>query len=106
LRDDTFTSFVLDQLAGLGDVRAKAMFGGHGLYRGETFFGIVYKGRLYFRVDDVARQEYVERGMKPFRPSSRQTLGTYYEVPVQVLEDPAELSRWARRATSGQSSDE
>src|SRR5262249_55054814 len=78
MRDDNFKSFVLDQLGSMGGVRAKAMFGGHGLYHDETFFGIVFNGRLYFRADAAAREEYVKRGMKPFRPNRRQTLGRYY----------------------------
>ncbi|MDC4224262.1 MAG: TfoX/Sxy family protein [Candidatus Manganitrophus sp.] len=47
---------------------------GHGLYRGESFFGILYKGRLYFKTDDASRSDYIEMGMKPFRPSAKQTL--------------------------------
>ena len=39
--DDSFKEFVLDQLGALPDVRAKAMFGSHGIYSGETFFGIL-----------------------------------------------------------------
>ena len=36
--------------------------------------------------------------MKPFRPNARQTLKTYCEVPVTVLEDSDLLADWARRA--------
>ena len=35
-------AFVLEQLSGLGRVRAKRMFGGLGLYLDETFFGLVF----------------------------------------------------------------
>ena len=74
------------------------MFGGHGLYSGETFFGIMFRGRLYFRTDEATRFAYAERGMKRFRPSATQTLGSYYEVPPGVLEDARELERWAEAA--------
>jgi DNA transformation protein len=97
-RDSSFKDFVLDQLEGLGAVRARAMFGGHGLYLDEVFFAIVYRGRLYFKTSEATRADFQLHGMKPFRPSSRQTLGTYYEVPAAVLENVAELSSWARRA--------
>jgi DNA transformation protein len=36
--------------------------------------------------------------MKPFRPNPRQTLKTYYELPVDVMEDRDQLKHWARRA--------
>lgn len=76
------------------------MFGGHGLYRNGTFFAIVYRGRLYFRTSAATQPEYQARGMQRFRPSARQTLRSYYEVPADVLEDPAEVARWARSAAA------
>ena len=51
-RDESFKDFVLDQLQDLDGVDARRMFGGHGLYRDETFFGILHKGKLYFKVDE------------------------------------------------------
>jgi len=97
-KDSSFKDFVLDQLDGLGTVRARAMFGGYGLYLGDIFFGIIHRGRLYFRTSPVTLPEYRAHGMKPFRPSARQTLAAYHEVPLTVLEDPTELNRWARKA--------
>jgi DNA transformation protein len=93
-----FKDFVLDQLDGLRGVNCRAMFGGYGLYRGEAFFGIVHKGRLYFKTDETSRTAYRERGMKPFRPNRKQTLKTYYEVPVDVVEDAGLLVAWAAQA--------
>ena len=96
--DDSFTAYVLDQLAPLEGLGCRAMFGGHGLYLGSTFFGIVSGGRLYFKTDETTSSEYVRRGMKPFAPSERQLLKTYYEVPADVLEDCRRLADWARAA--------
>jgi len=90
----------VDQLSGLGSVRCRAMFGGHGLYLGKRFFAILYRGRVFFRTDEAGRAAYAKRGMEPFRPNARQTLATYYEVPADVVEDPEELERWARRAAA------
>lgn len=99
---DDFVAFVLDQLAGLPDVRHRRMFGGTGLYQGELFFAIVDRGRLYFRTDDAGRVEFERRGMAPFAPNPRQVLKNYYEVPVDVLEDDSLLCDWARRAVAAQ----
>src|SRR5688572_27716725 len=85
--DDSFTAYVLDQLAPIEGLGCRAMFGGHGLYLGPTFFGIVSAGRVYFKTDETTSSEYVRRGMKPFAPNERQLLKTYYEVPADVLED-------------------
>jgi len=100
MRDDTFKDYVLDQLASLGAVSARAMFGGHGLYRGPEFFGIVHQGRLYFRTDARTRSDYIAHGMPPFRPNPRQTLASYYEVPADMLDDAETLAIWAHTALS------
>ena len=98
MAEDSFISFVLEQLTGLDGLGCRAMFGGHGLYRGGTFFGIVFDGRLYLKTDDSTAAKYVRLGMAPFRPNDRQTLRTYYEVPGDVLENRAELAGWADEA--------
>jgi DNA transformation protein len=98
---DGFKDFVLDQLDGLRGVTCRAMFGGYGLYRGGVFFGIIHKSRLYFKTDETSRGAYAEHGMKPFRPNRRQTLKTYYEVPVEIIEDGNRLAAWATRAVPG-----
>jgi DNA transformation protein len=97
MKDDSFKDFVLDQLSGLGELTCRSMFGGYGLYAGATFFGIVYRGRLYFKTDERTRGEYERRGMKPFQPNARQTM-KYHEVPADVAEDRNQLLAWAQDA--------
>ena len=74
------------------------MFGGYGIYSGKAFFGIIFKGRLYFKTDATTARAYIQGGMKPFRPNAKMTLKTYYEVPVDMIEDPAQLTDWAKTA--------
>ena len=94
-----YLDYVLGQLATLGEVDARRMFGGAGLYLGPDFFGILADDTLYLKVDDANRQDFVERGMRPFRPyPGRPTSMSYFEVPADVLEDPDELARWAGRS--------
>lgn len=97
--DDSFVAFVLEQLAALPALEARAMFGGHGLYTEGRFFGILHRGRLYFKTDERSRAEYRTRGMDCFRPNPKQSLKNYYEVPVDILESEA-LVIWARRAVA------
>ena len=98
MRDDSFRDFVLDQLGAMPDLTGKAMFGGYGLYHRASFFGIVYKGRLFFKTNHMTQPMYRSRGMQSFRPGARQTLARYYEVPVDILEDRRELTAWAQHA--------
>lgn len=97
-----FLEFVLDQLAGMTALRWRRMFGGVGIYQGDDFFAIVDDGRLYFRVDDATRPRYQESGMGAFRPRPDLAMESYYEVPVDVLEDDTRLREWAARAVAAQ----
>ena len=102
MQDDSFKDFVLDKLHTLSGVTVKSMFGGKGIYQGEIFFGIIFKGRLYFKTDADSKTAYLNCGMKPFRPSAKQTLKSYYEVPADILEDDDLLTQWACRAIKAQ----
>ena len=96
-----FRDFVLDQLARVPELRSKAMFGGVGLYSGERFFGLVAADELFLKVDDSNRAAYEAAGSEPFRPladPNRPVSMSYWRVPIEVLEDPAELVVWARAA--------
>ena len=93
-----FAAEVVSLLAELGEVRSRARFGGYGLYCGTTFFGLIADDRLFFKVNDDSRGEYIVRGTEPFSPSPGKTMKSYYEVPREVFENDEELVRWARRA--------
>ena len=100
MADASFIAFVLDQLRALPDVRARAMFGAHGLYQGEHFFAILDQGRLFFKTDAASQADYAARGMPPFtfQLDGRAITMQYHEVPPDVLENAEELVTWARRA--------
>lgn len=98
---DGFRDFVLNQLRELPGLTSRAMFGGYGLYQGDRFFGIIHRGRLYFKTDRMTAPRYRDQGMKPFKPTSTQILKNYYEVPVDILEAPDDLISWASQAAEG-----
>ncbi len=100
MTSDSFTGFVRDQLAGMESLRLRQMFGGHGLYWGEQFFGLLFDDRLYFKTNERTRKIYEARGMAVFQPNERQTLKHYFEVPAEVVEDQTQLVEWAREAAS------
>ena len=53
---------------------------------------------MYFKIDESTVGEYRRRKMKPFRPNAKQTLKSYYQVPVEIIEDTEQLAEWAKRA--------
>ena len=58
----SFRDFVLDQLSNVDGLRARAMFGGVGLYAEDVFFGILAADVLFLKVDDTNRREYETAG--------------------------------------------
>ena len=97
----SFREFVLDQLASVDSLRARAMFGGVGLYAEDVFFGILAADVLFLKVDDTNRREYETAGSSPFKPyANRAMTMPYYNVPVVVLEDAGALGEWAARAVA------
>jgi DNA transformation protein and related proteins len=99
---DDYLQYVLEQLAGLGHVTPRRMFGGIGLYHEERFFGLIAGDTLYFKVNDSNRGDYEARGMSRFRPfpDKPHWSMTYYEVPADTLEDADECAVWARKSVA------
>jgi len=96
---NSFVEFVLDQLRDIDEVMVRRMFGGVGIYSVGDFFAIIFHNVVYFKVDDLNRKDYLDAGMKPFKPYPDQpTTMQYFAVPLSVLEDADECGRWARRA--------
>ncbi|HTJ96547.1 MAG TPA: TfoX/Sxy family protein [Rhodocyclaceae bacterium] len=95
-----FVAFVLEQMSTFGPVSAKRMFGGHGLYLDSLMFALIDDDRLYLKVDDQTRADFVAKQTKPFtyqRQGEAASL-SYYEAPPEVFDDKADMLLWARKA--------
>ena len=94
-----YIEYIKEQLRSLGKVTARKMFGGAGLYYDNKFFALIADDILYFKVDESNKADYEESGSKPFQPFGEKSYKmNYYEVPVDILENPDELGRWANKA--------
>ena len=92
---------LLDQLQPLGDARGRSMFGGFGVYLGGLIIGIVAFDSVYLKVDDQNRPDFEAAGSAPFSYGTKQgtnTIGSYWEVPADVLDDPEQLRGWALKS--------
>jgi len=94
-----FLEYLLEMLQSLGEIRAKSMFGGWGLYANDHFFAIIADETLYFKVDDMNVAEFEARGLKPFRYDANEKVATmrYYQPPAEALDDRELLCEWARK---------
>jgi DNA transformation protein len=82
-------------------ITTRPLFGSVGLYRDGQVFGIVWHGALYFKVDGDSRAKYESAGSHALGYVSggkERALKSYWEVPVEVLDDDDTLRDWAQRA--------
>jgi DNA transformation protein and related proteins len=96
---DEFLDYVVEQLSLLGRVTVRRMFGGAGLYCDGKMFGLVADDVPYLKVDDSNREHFVQAGSGPFIPFPDKAMAMpYYEIPVDILEDPPMVAQWAQRS--------
>lgn len=94
-----FLDFILDQLSKWGNVSARRMFGGAGLYRDGKMFALIADDVVYLKVDDTNRDKFIQRGASPLKPfPNRPTVLSFYEVPEDIVESPGELIEWAEES--------
>lgn len=87
-----------ERFAPLGDLEISEMMGGQAIYCNGFFFGIMFKGKLYFKTNDRTAADYRSRGMGPFAPSTKVKLTNFHEVPPDVLAADHLLLDWATRS--------
>lgn len=92
-----YQAFVLEQLGRVTRPSAKRMFGGVGVYADGLFIAVIDEDRLYFKVDETNRPDFEKAGCEPFRPYNDERTMSYYEVPIEVLEDVDRLRDWTKK---------
>jgi DNA transformation protein len=99
-KNTEFVDFVLEQMAPLGDIRARRMFGGHGIFQGDLMFALIVGGGLYFKADELYTQEFSARGLSAFTYESRgkKVALRYYAAPSEVFDEAEAMLHWARKA--------
>lgn len=78
-------------LAPLDGIRTRKMFGGFGVFEGETMFALVDSaGVVFFKADETNLAQFEQAG------SEKHARMPYYQVPDAVLTDRSALLDWAR----------
>ena len=90
-----FVEYILEQLAPLGGITHRRMFGGVGLSRHDLFFALIAEDTLYLKTDDANRAEFEAAGCAPFKPFGGDKAMSYWSAPLDALEDPDLLAAWA-----------
>jgi DNA transformation protein len=100
---DSFAEFLREQLASLGRVTMRRMFGKTGVFCDGVMFGMVTDNMLYLRVDDHNRAAFKEA--EAFPPLSYEKQGNtidlaFWRAPERLFDEPDEFVTWARIAVA------
>jgi DNA transformation protein len=93
--------FLIDLFSDFGAVTIRRMFSGFGISADGTNFALVLRGGLYFRADEQTIPQFEAEGARPFQYQTRTktvTVGSYWQLPERLYDDPEELGGWARAA--------
>jgi len=98
---DTFAEFLREQLAPLGRITMRRMFGKTGVFCDGLMLGMVRDDTLYFRIDDDNRAAFKEA--ESFPPLNYEKKGgtidlSFWRAPERLFDESDELAAWARAA--------
>jgi DNA transformation protein len=98
---DSFAEFLREQLAPLGRLTMRRMFGKTGVFCDGVMLGMVTDNVLYFRVDEGNRAIFQEA--EAFPPLNYQSQGrmidlSFWRAPERLFDEPDEFVEWARAA--------
>jgi len=98
---DSFADFLREQLAPLGHITLRRMFGKTGVFCDAFMLGMVRDDVLYLRVDDDNREAFKEAASFP--PLDYEKKGgsidlSFWRAPERLFDDADEFVAWARLA--------
>ena len=96
MRDNSFVIYITDLLSDYGTIRARAMFGGYGIYCNDIIFAIIVENELYFKADKDLAESFAKHGSTPFtyEAKGKKVSMSYWNVSIDIIEDEALLKNW------------
>ena len=98
---DGFAEFLREQLAPLGRITMRGMFGKTGVFCDGLMLGMVTENTLYFRVDEHNRETFKEAASLPplnYEKQGRTIDLSFWRAPERLFDEPDELLAWGRAA--------
>src|ERR1044072_6144257 len=96
-------NYVEEQLAFLGRISTKSIFGGIGIFVDERLLGIVMDDKVYLHPDASSLRAYQAAAMpqsKPY-PNAFDLTTDHHQVPAEIVDDPTLLKHWGDRRRRG-----
>ena len=92
---------ISELFAAFGTVMVRRMFGGAGIFAGETMFALVHDGVIYLKADGDNAAAFAREELAPFAYTTRggkRVVMSYRRMPDRLYDDPDELAAWAGEA--------
>ena len=95
-----FVEYLHEVFEQFGQIQARRMFGGYGIYHDGLMFGLVVDDSLYLKTDETTAEEFRSRGLEHFsyEKGGKLVKLSYYLAPEEVVDNPRAAALWARRA--------
>lgn len=99
-QEQEFVSYVIELMQPLGSVRAKRMFGGHGIFLDSLMFALIADSVLYLKTDKETVVDFEQKDLQAFSyaKNGKEFKMAYYQAPEEALENIEEMNVWANKA--------
>lgn len=91
---------VIADLAGLGTITTRKMFGGVYVYCDGVFIATVHDGTLYFKANAGTEDLFIQRGLPRFTYPKDGGIASlcYYRAPDEVFQSKEQMHSWGEVA--------
>ena len=95
-----FVEYLKETLSVIGPVRARRMFGGHGLFHDDLMIGLVADEVLYLKGDAESAKMFTDKGLEQFEyvKNGKPMKMSYFMAPEEIYDDPDEARKWGSMA--------
>jgi DNA transformation protein len=93
---------IAEMFQGLGPVTIKRMFGGKGVYHNGLIVGLEVNGEILLKADQESAADFAAAGSRQWvyegHKNRKPTAMPHWSIPVSAVDDPEEMSAWAKKA--------
>lgn len=97
---EEYIQYITELIEPYGDCEVKKMFGSLGIFKDGVCFGGIMENVFRLKVNDSNRADFEAYEMKGWQVPGKKMIMSYYEVPIEVMENKTELMTWMDKAYS------
>jgi DNA transformation protein len=97
-----FVEYIIEILEPFGNIKARKMFGGYGIYKNMLMFALIADNELYFKADSDTAKYFKSQDLEPFTYQAKGKLIalSYYKISPEIIEDGELLTKYFNMAYS------